>query len=114
MFAFSSACVRNLETGKGGPIIKIQYNVAESPDLLLFAVIKGCETKGVGWSDYACTATWALCIVHSHIKFTNSDYKPPGNKMNVNIQHVVTTRERSFPALTDNRVALHVRILIKF
>lgn len=75
----------------GEAINKIQYNVVESPDLLLFAVIKGCETKEVGSSDYACTASRALCKVHSYAKFTNSDYKPLGNKtMNVNIQHIVT------------------------
>jgi len=63
----------------------------ESPDLLLFAVIQVCETKGVGWNDYACTASRALCKEHSYIKFTNSDYKPLGNKMTtVNIQHIVT------------------------
>jgi hypothetical protein len=65
----------------------------ESPNLLLFAVIKGCETKGAGWSEYACKAFRALRKVHSYIKFTNCDYKPLGNKMmNVNIQHIVTQR----------------------
>jgi hypothetical protein len=91
-------------------------NVVKSPDLFLFAVMKGCETKGVGWSDYGCTASRALCKVHSYIKFMNSDYKPLGNNMMTitHSAHCDTTQERSFPAPTDSRTVLYVCILIKF